>query len=317
MIVVLATANHRYTHRGVERVLSFVRVRAYEAVFRARSLPGATYVFTDLDRLSAWQLELAADLYRLLGRAGCRVLNDPARVLQRYALLHRLHSLGINRFRAWRPDEGALPDRFPVFLRTQAAHRGMHSGLLEDAEQASAALNEALDSGYPLANLMFIEYCAEPTDTGLFWKHAVYKIGDKLVPGPSVLDRSWIAKYGETGLASDAQLRFEQEVVREGRFVDRLRPAFEAAMIDYGRADFAIVEGGLAVYEINTNPLIGVSTAHRSPIRVETLALLRDSYLEALAQLDQERAGSRRIVLRSERFQPGIRRRLRYRPRTP
>ena len=48
-----------------------------------------------MDRLS-WELELTAELYRALVRAGQKVLNDPAQVLQRFALVRRLKDEGLS-----------------------------------------------------------------------------------------------------------------------------------------------------------------------------------------------------------------------------
>ena len=57
-----------------------------------------------------------------------------------------------------------------------------------------------------------------------------------------------------------------EEIVAEmasNPYAERLRPAFEAAGIDYGRADFGFRDGRLAVYEINTNPSIGLKGGSR------------------------------------------------------
>jgi hypothetical protein len=191
------------------------------------------------------------------------------------------------------------------------------SGLLNTENEASAALDQALEDGFPLANLMFVEYCAEPTKEGVYWKHSVYKIGNALLAGPSVLDQSWLAKMGQKGLATDDQLHFEQQLVLKGVFADKLLPAFDAAQIDYGRADFALVNNRLAVYEINTNPYISLSTKHRTPIRVKTLEIIRKGYLEALEQLDMTSASSRPVMVRSDRFVPAFRRRFKFRLGTP
>jgi hypothetical protein len=315
VIFVLATARHIHTHSPVVAAIPRdVSLLSYEKALRARSLPHATYIFADLDRLGYWELELAADLYRLLTAAGCKVLNDPARVVQRAGLLIRLHAAGVNDFRAWRAEDGVLPDRFPVFLRTTAAHRGVISGLLPDLDAALNALDEAIADGYPMRDLLFVEYCAQANADGTFWKHAVFRIGDEMLPGPSVLDTNWVSKNGIAGLATDEDMAFERDIVRDAKLAEALRPIFDEAGIAYGRADFAVVDGRITVYEINTNPNISLSASHRSPIRAETLSIVRDRYLAALLQLRPAAQNRRAIPVRSSRFDRSfgyLRRRLR------
>src|SRR5687768_18301081 len=106
MIHFLLTRGHRYTLEKVKssRQAPAMRILYYDEVFAKRRLPAATYVFTDLDRLSYWDLELAGHLYVRLKAEGLKVLNNPARVKQRYALLRALHQAGINDFNVYRLD---------------------------------------------------------------------------------------------------------------------------------------------------------------------------------------------------------------------
>ena len=137
MICFVCTAAHRYTvtkslpqFAGVPHF----KVWSYDRLLRARVLPRATWIFTDLDRLSFWELELAARIHRNLVGAGQRVLNDPATVAQRFSLLRRLYRAGFNRFNVWSVDAEEWPERYPVFLRTQSAHRGALTDLIPDRE---------------------------------------------------------------------------------------------------------------------------------------------------------------------------------------
>ena len=302
MIVFLTRSHTRYTHEAVAAALPFVKIMSYERVFHMRSLPPATYVFTDFDRLGFYELELAADLYRLLRLGGCRVLNDPARALGRYTLLHRLHAEGINPFRAWRADEGVLPDRYPVFLRTIAAHRGALTGLLENEGEVREAIDEAVDVGHPIGDLMLVEYCTEASQDGMFWKHSLYRIGSTLVPASRVLDETWQVKFGLKRLATQEQLRYEELVIQSRQYDAALLPAFDLAGIDYGRIDFAVVDGHPVIYEINTNPDVKLSLKAVSPIRKQTLRHVRKAYLEALGALDRPCPGAARIRVDSPRF---------------
>ena len=120
MIFYLVTREHRYTfaeyldtwgreNRGRMRPLF------YDSVFRSRNLPRGTYIFSDLERLNAAQLELAGMLYRAMSAAGegIQLLNNPANVLRREALLRELHRVGANPFAVYRSGENLNGLRFP------------------------------------------------------------------------------------------------------------------------------------------------------------------------------------------------------------
>ena len=293
MITLLCTRSHAYTAAPLQASGRFdFRVRTYGRVLRSRSLPRGTYIFADLDRLGFWDLELAARLYRVLAGAGVKVLNDPARVLQRFALLSRLHHDGFNRFGVWRVEEPARPTRFPVFLRTQSAHRGVISGLLLGAADVEAAIAQALSQGLPMRELMLVEYCAQPVGDNLFRKLAAMRVGDAVFSTLCVHESTWTAKHGEIGVATEALYRDEYAIVAENRHGESLRPAFEAAAIDYGRADFALVDGREQVYEINTNPHHGQIREHPVALRLKTDALYQERLLQATEAIDSTSGGS-------------------------
>lgn len=287
MIVVLTTRSHSYTHRSLtaERRLD-VRLQTYDVVFRRRRLPVATYIFTDLDRLSYFELELATRLYRQLRRAGLETLNDPARVSQRFKLLRQLKSAGINDFNVWSLNDVDMPDRYPVFLRTACAHRGVLTGLLENRAALERAIAAAVDQGIPERELLAVEYCAEPVEPGLFRKLSVYRIGERMISATCVHDRQWVAKMGVEGIASPALYEDELRIVRDNPHGESLRRVFSMANVDYGRADFALVGGRPQVYEINTNPLIKAPQSHPVKERVQSYAIVHDRLVTAFAELD-------------------------------
>src|SRR6266850_5522778 len=119
MIRFLISRGHGYTFKSARKSAEAppVSLMTYDRLLRARWLRRATYVFADLDRLSFWDLELAAHLYLELKAHGLSVWNNPARVKTRYALLRALHAAGLNDFSIHRADEVTTSVRFPVFLR--------------------------------------------------------------------------------------------------------------------------------------------------------------------------------------------------------
>jgi hypothetical protein len=67
---------------------------------------------------------------------------------------------------------------------------------------------------------------------------------------------------------------------------------FEAAEIQYGRADFGLVGGQPQIYEINTNPWVSHVKKHPFPIRIGAGKLMIDRFIEAFQSIDSAAGGS-------------------------
>ena len=295
MIIVLTTKHHQYTHRSLARSGSFrLRTLAYDLAFVSRHLPAATYIFSDLDRLGYWELELASHTYRELAAAGLKVLNDPARASQRYRLLRILKTAGLNDFDAWSLNDVPLPapEQYPVFLRTASAHRGVLSGLLQNAHELQSAVAEAVRRGLPARELLVVQYCAQPVAPGLFRKLSVYRVGQRMVSCTCVHDSQWVAKIGVSGIAGQELYDDELRIVRDNPYAEYMRKVFDLADIDYGRADFGLVNGRPQVYEINTNPSIDAPAAHPFATRMQSQDLAFGNLLAAFAEIDHASAGA-------------------------
>lgn len=308
MICFVCTTAHRYTVTKSLPQFAGVpdfKVWSYDTLLRRRFLPRATWIFTDFDRLGFWELELAARLYRNLVAAGQRVLNDPATVAQRYSLLRRLHRSGFNRFNVWSVEAEEWPDRYPVFLRTQSAHRGALSDLLHDRASLERAIDAALAKGRPRRELMIVEYCAEPIRENLFRKLAAYRVGSTMIATLCVHQSKWVAKDGERGIAGQELYDDEYRIIEENRHGEELRAAFEAGGIEFGRADFGLVGGRPQVYEINTNPTIVVIRKHPFPIRIAASRMFEEKFAAALRAIDTAPGGPpikmKGTVLREQR----------------
>src|SRR5262249_14708022 len=142
----------------------------YENLFRARRLPRATYIFSDLERLAPWELRVAADRYRAMKAARLSCLNDPARAMSRVELLAHLRRVGTTPFSAYRADPKPTPARFRVFLRSEADNTRADSALLPDQAGLERALAALRASGTPLRGMLVIEQAAEPYAEGLWAK---------------------------------------------------------------------------------------------------------------------------------------------------
>ncbi|WP_051241550.1 hypothetical protein [Stappia stellulata] len=266
MIHFITTAEHAYTLKGIRKspYRTFdVTGRSYDWLFRQSTISTGACVFTDLDRLRYFELAEAATVCRRLREAGVRVFNDPARVLLRYDLLSRLRALGINDYRVYPAAQRPRPERFPVFLKCEEGHSQHFFDVLEDQSALDACLDKLRDEGVPLTRVLVTEFANTPLRDGVYRRHTIYRVGSAMLPGNTVLEDSPFVKYGRRGLATDAEF---EEIIAEmaaNPHAELLRPAFEAAGVDYGRADFGFRDGRLAVYEINTNPSIGLKAGAR------------------------------------------------------
>ena len=289
MIVFVTSDTHRYTHEALafEEGINVTVLSYGELKERAKALPIATYIFTDLDRVSPEVRRHASRSYRGLRQHGQRVLNDPARMPSRFGLLRALNRAGINDFDAYRVDALETPRRWPVFLRVEGGHGAPVSGLLNDADELEAAVKAAIDKGISQSALLIIEYAAEEVRPGLFRKLSVFRVGDRLLGYTCVHDDQWIVKYGKKASAPAELYEEEYDLVAKHGWTEAMRSVFDIANIEYGRVDFGLVGGRPQVYEINTNPDVKL-IPKPSPIerRNESNALFRTNYLDALRAID-------------------------------
>ena len=288
MIIFVLSAEHRYTHETLvgRRSGATVDLLTYPQLFQLRQLPRATYIFTDHDRLPTEMLRAAASIYQQLRLQGIVALNDPARVLSRYGLLRALFQRGLNQFNAYRAEEGVTPERWPVFLRADGDHMGPLPELYRRARELQAGIRQAVDRGIPMSRLLVIEYAAQPTRPGLFTKHSSFRMGKSEFACTNVHDNQWIAKTGKRGIATPELYLEELRIVRENPHAPAVAAAFEAAGIDYGRADFGMVDGKVQIYEINTNPNIALRDDHPSEVRQQSYRAFEENYFGALRAND-------------------------------
>lgn len=305
MITILSTPKHAYTHANLKKTDAFeLQSMGYHRALSARQLPESTYIFTDLDRLNFWELELAGRLYRQLQHAGCRVLNDPATVRLRFSLLRALRRSGFNRFDAWRVEDRDRPaaDHYPVFLRTESAHRGNLTDLLHDEAAVDTAVQDALKTGIPMRELILVQYCAQPTEQGYFCKYATFRVGKQTITTLPVHESGWSAKYGETGLGDAALYAAEHESLVANEYGPPLLAAFNEANIEFGRADFGLVDGRPQVYEINTNPMVGQrDIKHGDANRVASARVFFDRLCAAMAAIDTPASG-RKVPIEDDKL---------------
>ncbi|HEY1923178.1 MAG TPA: hypothetical protein VGG44_10555 [Tepidisphaeraceae bacterium] len=273
MIFFLATREHSYTvteyldtwgreNRGIIRPISYGRI------FNSRRLRRGTYIFSDLERLSGPQLELAQILHEklTLGGDGIQLLNTPAKVLRREPLLRELHRLGKNPFAVYRVGENLDAVRFPVFLRRENDHDGSLTNLLNARNELDDAILKAVNSGVPREDLLVVEYCQTVDSAGMFSKYSAFCINGKIIARHVLYGNDWVLKY--PSLVTDANVAEEEAYLSANPHELEAGEIFKLAKIDYGRIDYSLLNGKLVTWEINTNPIITVFPERIAPPRM-------------------------------------------------
>jgi hypothetical protein len=263
MLYYVARELHRYTidefidffGRCGLKAPDFLRVISYETLFANRRAPIGNYVFADLDRLSGFEIDAATEIARAVSVAApdASIVNWPNRVLGRYALLRRLNDAGMNSFGVWRLDEGRIPSQYPVFIRREQDALGPESALLHDEAEYRRAIEALQESGKGLAGRIAVQFRQRRGSDGLYRKYGAFCFRGHIVPQHLFLSDDWIVKRSAIEV-TPAMIREEEEYVFGNPHAEQLRAVFEQARTDFGRVDYAIVDGRIEVFEINTNP---------------------------------------------------------------
>ena len=304
MIVYVATPRNLFTLRefiedNPDRLASRIRLVGYNKLFRQTSLPKATYIFSDLERLTVPGLQIIASIWKQLAASDPRIrlVNDPLRVKRRYELLRHLYALGVNSFNVRRAADVVNGCRFPVFLRRESDHFGPTSTLIENETDLAAAIDELSTRGAFRDDHMVTEFCGAPDDTGAYVKYGCFRVGDRIMPQNRLVGRQWCVKkfeyFDETVIARDLAY------IKSTEHNETVRRVFDIAEVEYGRVDYSIVNGRLEFYELNTNP-------HNSYREMDDIPESRDYFtplfIDALLALDSPVDSMERVTI--EPFEP-------------
>ena len=245
-----------------------VRVLSYEDRPSPRTLADGAFVFADVDRLSADLTDAATALWDALAARGERVrlLNRPGVSMRRAELLGALHRSGTNRFGvrgAREPREGL---RFPVFVRHALEHEGAYTPLLPDAAALDSALAGLVEAGRDAEQLLVVEFLDTAGPDGLYRKYAATVVGERVIAHHIMFGRDWEVKG--PSLAEPEMLAEERAYQLGNPHQEALRSLFQRARIDYGRIDYAVLDGQLQVWEINTNPTLLYSPRRYVPAQL-------------------------------------------------
>lgn len=295
MIHYLVTADHDYTMRWFLRdwapaLRPRLRIWHYERRPWRRGIPPGAYVFADLERLTdAERAEAGALRERLLAAGqGYRVLNDPLRTFRRYELLQALAARGWNPFRAFRSTEPLDGLRFPVFLRLGNAHEGNLTPLLRDAAELAAAFARVRREQRSLDpdDLLVVEFTDTVGTDGIYRKFSAARVGDRVFPRHLFFSRDWVLKYPD--IVEPAFVAEEIAYVEHFPHAERVRAIFELAGVEFGRIDYAVADGGIVTWEINSNATLSAAPAKIAPARRALQRMLADQFTDILLDLDAD-----------------------------
>jgi hypothetical protein len=254
----------------------------YEEVFAPGAtlqLPRGLYIFTGLDiglgtrfppsPMRRAAVELHARLVELHGPS--KVLNHPETPLRRYELLRALHACGINRFDACHP--GERPRRYPVFLRHGPGTTYDEPELIYSEAGYDAALARE-PAGH---ERLVIEYCDTADANEVYRKYGAFVIGNEVIPRHLFFSRQWFVK--EPGLVAPEQVREELSYLETNPHAEALREACRIAHIEYGRVDYALLDGKPQIWEINHTPTL----ATPPPAEIDLRKAVHQRFAELLA----------------------------------
>jgi hypothetical protein len=244
-------------------------------------LPGETFLLGALDQLAPDMTRfLAAVEDRLRASGAARVINSTNDTLTRLPLIEELHRRGLNPFRAVRVgDERARELRFPVFIREEHGHGGALTPALRSPRELAAALRRLVWTGWRRDSLLVVEFCDTADSVGHYHKYAAFIVGDRIIPRSLSIGPGWMLKH-RSGQFTRAGLEAEREYVEQNPHEEELRSIARIARVEWGRADYAVRDGAVVIWEINLNPTIGRGRRPPSGAIPDALRPLRDAARE-------------------------------------
>ena len=271
-----------------------VEVIGYRSLLGRRRVPVGTYVFSDIERLSPAELELAGAFCREIAAIpGMRILNDPLRARRRYELLRVLHAAGLNGFNVYRVADVIPSVRYPVFLRAEEHHHGPITPLLHSELALREAIDGLADEGIARDDKLIVEFEDVTDDRGLYHKYGAVRVGPVIVPLELDFSRSWVVKDMDSILDDFGLAAEETDYVKENPHRAEIEAIFDLARIDFGRIDYAVKEGRLVTFEINTAPSLVTAVDGHGAVFAESFGLAMRRLVDAIRSIDTPAPGGR------------------------
>jgi len=268
MIHYLVTRAHPYTielfiAKFAPELRRFVKVLFYEELETLRELRAGTYVFSDIERLGRREAENAAKVWNVLkgSPSAFLVLNHPTTSMKRYELLksiQRVRHEAIYAYDVYRLTEGRAPTRFPVFVREENEHTGTRAEIRPSysMQELEVEIERLISEGRWRDNLIVVELVDTSDEQKIFRKYSAFIAHGRVFPEHVLFSGEWLVKVPKV---INRDTHAEQARYRQLNPHEReLREVCALARIEYGRIDYAIKDGKLCIWEINTNPALGM-----------------------------------------------------------
>jgi hypothetical protein len=251
--------------------------------------PPGLYLFADIELMREDERIQALELYESLCHdpVRYRVLNHPTQSLRRYDLLKHLAETKQNDFRAFRIADGWPEDlRYPVFLRPENEHHGALTDLLHNPSEIRGALATLSCLKPTQDSLLLAEYIHCADAEGIYRKYSVLRLGPHYIPAHMLVSRGWSLKDSQNDLWNETLLAEEADYLKHNPHGEQVRQIFETARIEYGRIDYAMVEGRMQVFEINTHPTLFTPNPQIYRPRQRHKDEFAERYFQAIKSLD-------------------------------
>jgi hypothetical protein len=159
--------------------------------------------------------------------------------------------------------------------------------------------------GVAKSDILAVEYCDTADAAGMYRKYSAFRVGDQIIARHLFHSAKWMLKKAD--LVDDEKSREELDYLQTNPHEQQLRAVFDLARIEYGRIDYALLDGRVQVWEINTNPTITVPPSRTAPLRLYGQGLFAQHLERAWKAIDHAAHPSHGLRLRVPR---ALRRRL-------
>lgn len=233
-----------------------IRVVPYSRLTGAIHFASAVFIFAGLESIPTATREHAARLWRSVAavRIPTLLLNHPLLAMQRYELLRELRERGINDFDVYRMIEWRRPRRFPVFFRDETRKLQHGTQLFGTEAELDAALDAIARADQSRDSKLIVEYRSAREPDGSFRRYGAHSINGLIVPCRPAFHDQWIVPATKVAGNADG-LAVEREHLAANPHAESLRRVFRMARIDFGRIDYAVIDGRIQVYGIHTDPV--------------------------------------------------------------
>lgn len=188
-----------------------------------------------------------------------RVFNLPSRVLDRFELLQRLRTAGINTFNVHDADpRNVAAWRFPVFVRGRHTYENMSLLLHHKADAERLFAQHPQFAGPDSMVVEFVDTADKGgVYDGVFRTYSVLRVGTRYIARHVLFSKNWLTRTAD--IVDQALIADEAAFIGvryPAPLPTEIATAFETAGIEYGRIDYGMYKGKPQIWDVHVNPLV-------------------------------------------------------------